>query len=203
MRSSGSLRRAADLLAAGDWEGAHAIVQEILHRSRRGCTGSSTCSRATSRMRGTGTGVRGARFRVRAPFNARSRRCGRRQRRKRDDAASIASAVSVDERDELGILRDRGHGAYGRSAASTSSAAQATWRNPRHPNPPIVSAFELATLPFGRMRRHFARVACEDRGGSAAQMGLSSAHVAFGCAGGQCGWTACSTSFSRRTGKRC
>jgi hypothetical protein len=28
MSSSGSLRRAADLLAAGDWEGAHAIVQD-------------------------------------------------------------------------------------------------------------------------------------------------------------------------------
>jgi hypothetical protein len=28
MSSSGSLRRAAELLAAGDWEGAHAIVQD-------------------------------------------------------------------------------------------------------------------------------------------------------------------------------
>jgi len=28
MSSSESLRRAADLLAAGDWEGAHAIVQD-------------------------------------------------------------------------------------------------------------------------------------------------------------------------------
>jgi hypothetical protein len=28
MSSSGSLRRAADLLVAGDWKGAHAIVQE-------------------------------------------------------------------------------------------------------------------------------------------------------------------------------
>jgi hypothetical protein len=28
MSTSGSLRRAADLLAAGDWEGAHAIVQD-------------------------------------------------------------------------------------------------------------------------------------------------------------------------------
>lgn len=28
MSSSGSLRRAADLLAAGDWEGAHVIVQD-------------------------------------------------------------------------------------------------------------------------------------------------------------------------------
>jgi hypothetical protein len=28
MSSSGSLRRAADLLAAGNWEGAHAIVQD-------------------------------------------------------------------------------------------------------------------------------------------------------------------------------
>ncbi len=28
MSSSGSLRRAADLLAAGDWEAAHAIVQD-------------------------------------------------------------------------------------------------------------------------------------------------------------------------------
>ena len=28
MASSESLRRAAELLAAGDWEGAHAIVQE-------------------------------------------------------------------------------------------------------------------------------------------------------------------------------
>jgi len=28
MSSAGSLRRAAELLAAGDWEGAHAIVQD-------------------------------------------------------------------------------------------------------------------------------------------------------------------------------
>jgi hypothetical protein len=28
MSSSGSLRRAAELLAAGDWDGAHAIVQD-------------------------------------------------------------------------------------------------------------------------------------------------------------------------------
>jgi hypothetical protein len=28
MSSSGSLRRAADLLAAGDWQGAHGIVQD-------------------------------------------------------------------------------------------------------------------------------------------------------------------------------
>src|SRR5271165_698896 len=48
-----------------------------LHLSRRGCTESSTCSRATYRMQGTGTGVPGGPSRVRARFKTRSRRCGR------------------------------------------------------------------------------------------------------------------------------
>jgi hypothetical protein len=64
------------------------------HLSRRGCTESSTCSRATYRMRGTGTGVRREPFRVRARFGRRSRRCARRQSRKRDNADPMSARVA-------------------------------------------------------------------------------------------------------------